>query len=87
MSLFDHIKRWVHAEFDIESRIEVDFVECLLYKPLLRLTDFVYEVIDLLVIFRLNLLLRWSGDYGHGVLFFTNKFVHLLHDLIWLEIN
>ena len=84
--LLDNIKRWVHAELDVESWIEIDFIESLLYEPLLSLADFVYEEIDLLIIFSLYLLFRWSGDDRHGVLLLTSKFIHLLEDLSWLDL-
>ena len=79
--LLDNIKRWVHAELDVESWIEIDFIESLLYEPLLSLANFVYEEIDLLIIFSLYLLFGWCGDDRHGVLLLTSKFIHLLEDL------
>ena len=83
--LFDHFKRRAYTELDVESRVEIDFVECLQSKSFLRLTDFIYEEIDLLVILSLHLLFSWGGDDRLRVFLLTSKFTHLLQDLIWFE--
>ena len=84
--LLDNVKRWVYTELDVKSWIEIDFIESLLYESLLSFADFVYEEIDLVIIFSLYLLFGWCGDDRHGVLLLTSKFIHLLEDLSWLNL-
>ena len=86
MPLFNHFKRRIDTELQVESWVEIDFIQCLLYEPLLRFADFVYEVNDLFVIFGLNLLLGRSGDNRHRVLLLTGKFVHPLNDFKRFEV-